>query len=402
MPHVTDWDFIQCRLRILMEFPIDAEYNHPTYHLDEDSTKRSAWYGHLGLDIKQYLTPYPESDDNTFLGFTVHSTIEKEMYNLNEGSIATKTNVLIYGEDASVLAGKKQVLDVFEKHIEISMEIHSTLAENIEFEHHYPNYGINHENQNPEDFLNTTRILLGFGQPMEDYLPLEALSHGVVYLQDFYNSPLNKENSEFLKDRPNEIEFHTQNPYLESIGEPYVYSVDFNNQFEIKSVLLKILSRPVPEPIVPLAFQTLEYLYRLDAITESRDFCKTEAIRDLHIGEKLETRLSKIGGEMDKGHKGKLLSCSLTCKKLGARCDVDFFSQINASLQSENQILCKSFEYGALSILPAINLTSSVCYLQRERFLFNCRAKSRSQDLARFCPCAQLTEEDAEDPAVEM
>ena len=73
-------------------------------------------------------------------------------------------------------------------------------------------------------------------------------SHGVVYLQQFYLEPLNKHNTEKLRDRPNDIEFHTQNPYLESIGEPYVYSLDFTNHLEFKSVLLKILARAVHEP----------------------------------------------------------------------------------------------------------------------------------------------------------
>ena len=48
-------------------------------------------------------------------------------------------------------------------------------ASGLDYANFYPEFGENHDGTDPELLLNTTRVLVGFGQPMEDYLPLEAL-----------------------------------------------------------------------------------------------------------------------------------------------------------------------------------------------------------------------------------
>lgn len=73
---------IRCALRILDSFGTHAEFNYNSYfisHRNEFGTKRTNPWGGHELNLQQFMTMYPHTDDNTFLGFVV------EMHDVSTG-----------------------------------------------------------------------------------------------------------------------------------------------------------------------------------------------------------------------------------------------------------------------------------------------------------------------------
>lgn len=231
--------------------------------------------------------------------------------------------------------------------------------------------------------------MLGFGDAMEDYLPLEAISHGIVYLQPIKDQKFFENLSQ---NRPNLIKFTSQNPYLQDkIGEPYVYNLDFQDSFKFKKILDQIIQHPVNEPFIPDDFSTVGYLHRLDQIISTRNFCNSEVIvNDKNI--ELEMHISFLGNpgkmKLNKNLPDHSRSCSETCKFHKLTCDTDFFDKIHEDLLVGGNLLCKKTLEGNESYHPSINLTSNICYMQKDKYLLNCRAKPEPE-MARFCPCVR-------------
>jgi alpha-1,3(6)-mannosylglycoprotein beta-1,6-N-acetyl-glucosaminyltransferase len=67
----------RCRFRVLDSFGTHAEFNQPQYFRANYKKyglqiKSNPWGGNA-LNLQQFLTLYPHTDDNTFLGFVVET-----------------------------------------------------------------------------------------------------------------------------------------------------------------------------------------------------------------------------------------------------------------------------------------------------------------------------------------
>lgn len=83
----------RCLLRVLDSFGTHAEFNLQSYFLSHkvELGGRSNPWGGSGLELQQFMTMYPHTDDNTFLGFVV------ETHDVDETLL--RTNDTLVGSD---------------------------------------------------------------------------------------------------------------------------------------------------------------------------------------------------------------------------------------------------------------------------------------------------------------
>ena len=71
---------IRCTLRVLDNFGTEPAYNHASYVLRNDLPKG---YGQFNLNPQQFLTQWPHTPDNSFVGFVVHKARDRN-HNRNQ------------------------------------------------------------------------------------------------------------------------------------------------------------------------------------------------------------------------------------------------------------------------------------------------------------------------------
>lgn len=79
-------------MRVLDSFGTHAEFNSPSYfkkHKAELGGKSNPWGGNR-LELQQFMTMYPHTDDNTFLGFVV------ETHHVNEQAKRDNTTLVLF------------------------------------------------------------------------------------------------------------------------------------------------------------------------------------------------------------------------------------------------------------------------------------------------------------------
>lgn len=83
----------RCKFRILDSFGTHAEFNSNSYFKAHSSQigGKNVWGGHE-LALQQFLTMYPHSDDNTFLGFVV------ETYDFKD-TVVRQNITVVYGKE---------------------------------------------------------------------------------------------------------------------------------------------------------------------------------------------------------------------------------------------------------------------------------------------------------------
>jgi len=90
-----DYSRHKCKLRVVDSFGTDAEFNYK-YYPEEIPGGRSSW-GDLDLHLAQFMTMYPHSPDNSFLGFAVPRQSKDSRTRLDRPS--TRGAALVYGKD---------------------------------------------------------------------------------------------------------------------------------------------------------------------------------------------------------------------------------------------------------------------------------------------------------------
>lgn len=103
--YIDNW----CRFRVLDSFGTHAEFNQPQYFRDNykkygAKLKSNPW-GANALNLQQFLTLYPHTDDNTFLGFVV------ETHPVNDG-IKRENITVVYGKEAYMWENSSKILEV--------------------------------------------------------------------------------------------------------------------------------------------------------------------------------------------------------------------------------------------------------------------------------------------------
>lgn len=301
----------KCRIRLLDSFGTHAEFNDANYfkeHWKElGRKKQNPWGGH-GLELQQFLTMYPHTDDNTFLGFVVET--------FEEGEIIKRENwTTIYGKEKYMWENASKILGI----IENFTEIHGTVAdpdENFIKQYNIQNHGLL-STKEFHDLMKKSKIFLGFGFPLEGPAPLEAVANGAIFINHQFNPPKSRLTYKFFEDKPTLRELNSQNPYMERfIGEPYVLTVDVFDEKQLKNAMDKAMKMK-NIPYLPIEFSFEGMLERVDVLLTRHDFCGID-VTNWPPWKSSKIIISNYGQ-----------SCQDACENHGLKCERSFFKKIN-------------------------------------------------------------------------
>ncbi|VDL65359.1 unnamed protein product [Nippostrongylus brasiliensis] len=171
----------KCRIRLVDSFGTHVEYNYKSYfnaHQKDlkglvssvQSRKPVAgggnpWGGH-GLQLLQHWTFFPHTPDNDFLGFAVHQSNVKPLF---ERKSRSRPACLIYGKEKYMWEKSEAVVAVLKN----LMEVHATVADVNATDHPLFSGIINHGFLNVtqiEALLKSVDIFVGLGFPYEGIL----------------------------------------------------------------------------------------------------------------------------------------------------------------------------------------------------------------------------------------
>ncbi|XP_078257166.1 LOW QUALITY PROTEIN: alpha-1,6-mannosylglycoprotein 6-beta-N-acetylglucosaminyltransferase B [Rhinoraja longicauda] len=403
----------KCRIRVIDTFGTEPAYNFDDYA--NLRGYRTNW-GHWNLNPKQYMTMFPHSPDNSFMGFVAEILNDTEKEAIQSSKISNMA--VVYGKDPNMWKGKAKFLEVINRY----MEIHGT----VYYEAHWPpempvfvkNHGLlpQHELQR---LLRKAKLFIGLGFPYEGPAPLEAIANGCIFLQPRFNPPHNSKNNEFFRGKPTSREVSSQHPYTEYfIGKPHVWTVDYNNTEELAAVVRTISVTKV-EPYLPYEFTCEGMLERVHAYIQHQDLCETVFLTwpqnySRHISSPANNSSLFIFPQNVTGlpwspNANKLLrwppvssmhlhvsttaqSCINACQEHKLICEPTFFQFINNKLVFERfQFVCDSIESEANHLYPAFEEIAQDCYLQKQVLLFSCAG--HHPKYRRFCPCRDFRKE---------
>ncbi|XP_065674852.1 alpha-1,6-mannosylglycoprotein 6-beta-N-acetylglucosaminyltransferase A-like isoform X2 [Hydra vulgaris] len=356
----------RCMMRILDSFGTYPEFNYPSYP-HKIPGGRSGW-ANQNLIPTQFLTLFPHTHDNSFLGFVVGNINSTE--NLSK---KTKKNIaLIYAKLSSYLAGRIAYLDVINEYF----EIHATL---VEINHPIPKYVINHgpvSGKKVKELLLQSKLFIGVGFPYEGPGPLEALAAGATYIQPKFDQPKDKFNEKFFEDKPTLRKLSSQSPYMEEmVGEPYSYTINVKNESSFRQILEMIKNREDLPPKIPKEFTSYGMLERIHIFTEHMDFCDATAPRWPPI-QHIKVYMAERGQ-----------SCKDACFKKGLVCERTFFVDIDTkqSIERNGNLQCtKVSEVYALHA-PSFDPITNICFVQSHGQLYSCMHEA--ENVKRLCPC---------------
>ncbi|XP_069389486.1 alpha-1,6-mannosylglycoprotein 6-beta-N-acetylglucosaminyltransferase A-like isoform X2 [Paralichthys olivaceus] len=357
------WIKYKCMIRVLDSFGTEPDFNHAVWAQKHNFT--GPFVG-LSLTPAQFYTMFPHTPDNTFLGFVVQHQMSSE---ITEQLRSTKrrNQALVYGKRGLFWQGKEAYLDIIHKYL----KIHGTVESSFNIPSYVENHGIV-KGTEVQTLLRQSKVFVGLSFPYEGPAPLEALANGCAFLNPRLHPPLSSLNSEFFKGKPNTREVTSQNPYVEAIGEPYVWTVDMFNQTEVEKALTAILNQSI-EPYLPYEFTCEGMLQRLNILIEKQDFCSsTQRWPPLSV-------LQVVKAEPD-------ISCKQACQGVGLICEPAFFPQLNSVKHlAEHGVDCQTSEVSDSNLVfPAYN-SSKHCLFQSDPLFFSCVRSD--QFLIRICPC---------------
>nr|XP_058948150.1 alpha-1,6-mannosylglycoprotein 6-beta-N-acetylglucosaminyltransferase A-like [Pocillopora verrucosa] len=367
----------RCKIRVLDSFGSDAEFNFAFYK-ENIPGGRSVW-GNLNLLLPQFMTMYPHSPDNSFVGFAVPD--KKHLVETKVTRIGTKA--LVYGKMPFFWEGKRHYLDIIKKYFP---EVHANIGTKNESEllkYEVPEYIINHGIVNITTLLSlfqSSKVFVGLGMPFEGPAALEALANGCFFINPKFIPAYDRLNHGFFAGKPMNRKITSQNPYAEVfIGKPFVQTVDIKNQAEVEEAVRNILQSKAT-PHLPYEFTVLGMLERLNAYVEYQDFCR---LNDWPPIKELKTAISKDGQ-----------SCEFACLDKGLVCEPTFFPLINTRDTFKRAGMpcnASTIEPRDSILAPSMNTADNTCMLQNEALLFSCRAAKAG--VVRICPCRSYRKE---------
>ncbi|XP_041806295.1 alpha-1,6-mannosylglycoprotein 6-beta-N-acetylglucosaminyltransferase A-like [Chelmon rostratus] len=358
------WTEYKCLIRVLDSFGTEADFNHPAW---AKKNNLKSPFGSLNLTLMQFNTMFPHTPDNTFLGFVVERPLSSEERERLK-STKRQNQALVYGKRGKFWKGKEAYLDIIHKHL----EIHGTADNAALIPRYVKNHGIV-KGTEVQSLLRQSKVFVGLSFPYEGPAPLEALANGCPFLNPRLHPPQSRLNSEFFGDKPNIREVTSQNPYVEAIGEPYVWTIDMHNSTDVERALNAILNGSI-EPYLPYEFTCEGMLQRVSILIEKQDFCHgTGSWPPLSVLQVVKAEVST--------------SCQLACQKEGLICEPTFFPHLNnAKNLAIYGIDCNtSAFYDNALVFPAFTNSTKHCLLQADPLLFSCVRSDKS--LTRICPC---------------
>ncbi|CAN0395147.1 unnamed protein product [Lampetra planeri] len=367
-----------CRYRVVDSFGTEPAYNHAAYA--ERIGLKSAW-GSWGLQPQQYLTMFPHTPDNSFLGFV--SAIPEE----EEAAEMQKDNrmALVYGKAEYMWQGKESYLRVIAE----QMDLHATVYQPPGAVSTLPAFVTNHgllAQPQLQALLHRAKLFVGLGFPYEGPAPLEAIASGCAVLLPRFSPPHSSNHTAFFQGKPTARLLTSQHPYVETlVGRPHAWTVDASDPAEVARTVQAIAHSSVT-PHVPLEFTAEGTLQRVDAYLRHQDFCAPGALRAWppHSALRAVTTPSRGEDGEDSGEAAVAVSCVDACAARGWVCEPAFFQLLNSpGALLRLGIRCDALEEGESHLYPAFLRSQHRCFLQKEPLLFSCAGAA----WGRVCPC---------------
>ncbi|XP_078449902.1 alpha-1,6-mannosylglycoprotein 6-beta-N-acetylglucosaminyltransferase B-like [Lampetra planeri] len=351
-----------CRYRVVDTFGTEPAFNHEAY-----ATKngfKSGW-GHWNLQPQQYMTMFPHTPDNSFLGFMSEVFSEKQKVTIPKDD----RMAMVYGKKEEMWKGKEQYLKVISRHMAVHGTVGGSLISLPKFVH---NHGLLSQ-RDIQVLLRRAKMFVGLGFPYEGPAPLEAIASGCVFLMPRFDPPHSSHSTAFFKGKPTSRLVTSQHPYAERfIGRPHVWTVDVGNLSEVEAAVIAIKSLPVMEPLLPYEFTAQGMLERVYAYLTHQDFCSP--------GPQRWPPSSAMQAVASEGG----ISCQDACWARGLVCEPSFFPLVNTQeVFARLGLRCGAVERRASHLVPAFTRNGSRCLLQEETLLFSCAGAGET----RVCPC---------------
>uniref|UniRef100_A0A8D3CLE2 alpha-1,6-mannosyl-glycoprotein 6-beta-N-acetylglucosaminyltransferase n=1 Tax=Scophthalmus maximus TaxID=52904 RepID=A0A8D3CLE2_SCOMX len=352
----------KCHIRVIDTFGTEPAYNHEEYATLHGY--RTNW-GYWNLNARQYMTMFPHTPDNSFMGFVSEELNETEKRSIQQNKV--NNMAVVYGKEASMWKGKEGFLQILHRY----MEVHGTVYYETQRPPEVPAFVKNHgllPQHELQQLLRKAKLFIGFGFPYEGPAPLEAIANGCIFLQPKFHPPHSSLNHEFFRGKPTSREVSSQHPYAEQyIGKPHVMTVDYNNSLEFDTAIREIMRTKV-KPYLPYEYTCEGMLERVHAYIQHQDFCAPETPF-------MPTNLSKQGS-----------SCVEACQSAGFVCEPAHFRIINNKEALRGlEVQCDVMDSEINHVLPAFSVVRQECGLQREPLLFSCAG--HSPKYRRLCPC---------------
>uniref|UniRef100_A0A665V3Z6 alpha-1,6-mannosyl-glycoprotein 6-beta-N-acetylglucosaminyltransferase n=1 Tax=Echeneis naucrates TaxID=173247 RepID=A0A665V3Z6_ECHNA len=353
----------QCHFRILDSFGTEPAFNLGSY--THSHGYKTLW-GRWGLQPLQYMTMFPHTPDNSFLGFvSVERTVCVCVW--KDGDLARYkifTHVLF-------AQGKSEFVEVISE----QLETHATVYQPPGHTSSLPSFVKNHGLLTQEHFLRLLRrakVFVGLGFPYEGPAPIEAIALGCVFLQPRFDPPHSSNNNDFYKGKPTTRQISSQHPYAEEfIGKPHVWTVDITNRTDVQEAVKAILHT---EPFTPREFTCDGMLERVHAYISHQDFC-SKSVPTWPPENALRVHLGPLGQ-----------SCVSVCQHSALVCEPALFHHLNSpSAFTRLGLSCSSVGLEVNHLFPAYSPWGRHCGLQQEPRLFSCAGSDPSH--RRLCPC---------------
>uniref|UniRef100_A0A9J8CSS8 alpha-1,6-mannosyl-glycoprotein 6-beta-N-acetylglucosaminyltransferase n=1 Tax=Cyprinus carpio carpio TaxID=630221 RepID=A0A9J8CSS8_CYPCA len=395
----------RCHIRVIDTFGTEPAYNNEEYATLHGY--RTNW-GYWNLNCKQYMTMFPHTPDNSFMGFVTEELNQTERFNIKRDKV--NNMAVVYGKEASMWKGEEKLLTILHRY----MDIHGTVYYEAQRPPEVPAFVRNHgllPQQELQQLLRKAKLFLGFGFPYEGPAPLEAIANGCVFLQPKFSPPHSSLNHEFFRGKPTSREVSSQHPYTEQyIGKPHVITVDFNNSQEFETAVQDILKEKV-EPFIPYEYTCEGMLERVNAYIQHQDFCHHSSPFPT-ANESRSWPGNPPSPFLQLPNSTALIwapnitapacwpplsalrlflspeasSCVKTCQDAGLICEPSYFPFIN-SMEAFNGLnaQCESLEAEKNHVFPAVHVDRRECFQQKEPLLFSCAGVSAKHQ--RLCPC---------------
>ncbi|NXC84385.1 MGT5B acetylglucosaminyltransferase, partial [Cercotrichas coryphoeus] len=399
----------RCRVRVIDTFGTEPAYNHEEYATLRGY--RTNW-GYWNLQPAQFMTMFPHTPDNSFMGFVSEELNQTERQLIKASKVSSMA--VVYGKEASIWKGKEKFLAILNKY----MEIHGTVYYETQRPPEVPAFVKNHGLLPQHEFqqlLRKAKLFIGFGFPYEGPAPLEAIANGCVFLQARFQPPHSSLNHEFFRGKPTSREasaVSSQHPYAEDfIGKPHVWTVDYNNSEEFEAAI-KTIMRTQVDPYLPYEYTCEGMLERIHAYIQHQDFCtappappspktKSPAMQSPPSALALAPNSTHLVWSPGAGWAPQAWppprslqawlsepqhTCTETCRRRGLVCEPSFFRFLNKEeVFLQLSVACDSTESEMNHLYPAVAQNARECYLQKEPLLFSCAGHSARY--RRLCPC---------------
>uniref|UniRef100_A0A3Q2CFP4 alpha-1,6-mannosyl-glycoprotein 6-beta-N-acetylglucosaminyltransferase n=1 Tax=Cyprinodon variegatus TaxID=28743 RepID=A0A3Q2CFP4_CYPVA len=400
----------KCHIRVIDTFGTEPAYNHEEYATLHGY--RTNW-GYWNLNARQYMTMFPHTPDNSFMGFVSEELNETEKRSIQQNKV--NNMAVVYGKEASMWKqGKESFLEILHRY----MEVHGTVYYETQRPPEVPAFVKNHgllPQHELQQLLRKAKLFIGFGFPYEGPAPLEAIANGCIFLQPKFQPPHSSLNHEFFRGKPTSRQVFSQHPYAEQyIGRPHVMTVDYNNSLQFEAAIQEIMRTKV-EPYLPYEYTCEGMLERLHAYIQHQDFCVPQPPF-------IPANFSRLGSASGSRVIGPLFvplpnstalgwasnataptawpplsslrllvsqegqSCVEACQSAGWICEPAHFPFINNKDALRGlEVQCEVVDSEINHILPAFSVMRRECSLQREPLLFSCAG--HSPKYRRLCPC---------------